>query len=84
MVVEFWTEGKSLVETTMGIEHWEIFGRKIGVADVVYAYEKINTTHGHDDFKRNRVLILDYFNLLDDDLSHQSEETINFLHDLLV
>jgi hypothetical protein len=63
----------------------KILGRPIRLADVLLALDEllVKENSGNRGRTERTMQILDYWNLKDDNLDHQSEETKQFLIDLL-
>lgn len=68
------------IETLYNIQESEILGRPIRLADVIY-WQMFKT--GANAHSGNRDKIIAKWNFLDDNLDHQSEETKQFLINLL-
>lgn len=60
-----------------------ILGRPIRLVDIVLAISEIESGMSAKRFDEVCMRIIQFYNLLDDDLNHQSEAFINFLHGLL-
>lgn len=61
----------------------KILGRKIGLADVLYSIQKASSDFMKEYASNEAMQVVHKWNLLDDNLDHQSEETITFLHNIL-
>ena len=72
------------------IKKYVILGRPIHLSDVLLAIDKTYKGRENHDLFMDGLILENMttegktWNLHDDDLSHQSEETINFLHKILV
>lgn len=69
----------------------EILGRKIGIAEILITIRNTPNINlifyiddqGHIWNRRKKIKAVSFWNLLEDDLTKQSESTINFIHSLL-
>jgi len=75
-------EGKYFTLYKWDNKEWEIIGRPIRLADIIYMLKEVSTM-GTDYYEKEKQLITNLWDLKHNDLEKQKEETIDFIYKLL-